>query len=301
VGTIEFQVVSFANSVARMGVPVFVMVSGAIFLNPNKEVSTKKIWTHTIFRLIVAYLVWAIAYDAGNMWNALFVEHSLSRMVNIWLDAPYHFWFIPMIIGLYTLVPVLRSWLRNAQQKEVQYLLTLYFLVQILRETLRVFFQGETAGYIYDFWRMDVISNYVGYYILGYYLATYELSDKVKKGLYAIAFPCVIAGYWVSDPFMLFTFVPVVALFTFCGEVFGPGKRQLPGAAEALLSGLAKDTLGIYLMHLLLVTKVNEIWMEPLTVNLVWKTIIVTLVSFAGSGIITGILRRIPVVGRYLV
>lgn len=293
-GTAGFRFCMLLNTAARMGVPVFVMVSGAIFLDPDKETSVKRLWLHTILRLIVVYLVWAFVYDYKNIGIALFTEHSILHAMEILLDAPYHFWFLPMIIGIYALVPMLRTWLKHAGKQELQYFLILFLAVQIFRETFQTLFPGRVTQSISDFFRFEIISSYIGYYILGFYLFRYGLSKKIKIILYAAVIPCLAAGYFYSDPFLIFTFVPVVALFQFIIDMFGEKEGKI-------ISSMAKDTLGIYLMHLLFATFFNRIFLDGLSFPYEWKALMLTLLCFLGSAVVAAVLRRIPVVGRYLV
>ena len=41
------------NSISRWSVPVFFMVSGALFLDPNKQLSIKKLYTKNILRIAI--------------------------------------------------------------------------------------------------------------------------------------------------------------------------------------------------------------------------------------------------------
>ena len=58
----RYQVLNFFDSVARFAVPIFVMVSGALFLDRNKKIDTKKLYTKNILRLVIAYIFWSIMY-----------------------------------------------------------------------------------------------------------------------------------------------------------------------------------------------------------------------------------------------
>ncbi|MBQ7972421.1 MAG: acyltransferase family protein [Lachnospiraceae bacterium] len=42
VGSLDFRIANLINSISRFGVPVFFMISGAIFLDEKKEVTVKK-------------------------------------------------------------------------------------------------------------------------------------------------------------------------------------------------------------------------------------------------------------------
>ena len=47
------------NALFRFGVPIFVMISGALFLNPEKETNIRKLFTHNIARILILFIFWS--------------------------------------------------------------------------------------------------------------------------------------------------------------------------------------------------------------------------------------------------
>ena len=110
VGSAEFCISNFMNSISRFGVPVFVMISGAIFLAEEKMVTIPKIWFKNILRLLIVFWVWSFGYyvfQSLYFWNYDFWNQGLLRTITGCVYASEHFWFLFMIIGLYALVPIL--------------------------------------------------------------------------------------------------------------------------------------------------------------------------------------------------
>ncbi len=58
----EWQVLNFYDSLSRWSVPVFLMISGSLFL--NREIPLKKMYSKYILRLAVAFVFWAVIYAA---------------------------------------------------------------------------------------------------------------------------------------------------------------------------------------------------------------------------------------------
>ena len=54
------------NSISRWAVPVFIMISGTIFLREEKEMPIVKIYTKYVFKIVVLLFVWGIIYDYTN-------------------------------------------------------------------------------------------------------------------------------------------------------------------------------------------------------------------------------------------
>ena len=53
------------NGLVRWCVPVFVMISGALFLNPKKKVSVYRLWTRNIPRILSAFLFWSVIFGVA--------------------------------------------------------------------------------------------------------------------------------------------------------------------------------------------------------------------------------------------
>ena len=98
IGNLDWQVLIFFDSATRWCVPVFVMISGILFLNPKKEITIKSIYQKYIPRLLVILLVWNFLYAVFSC----FIDHafSLQTFISNLLLGPVHMWFLYMIIGL---------------------------------------------------------------------------------------------------------------------------------------------------------------------------------------------------------
>lgn len=91
-----------SNAATRWAVPCFVMLSGALFLNPQKEITLKKLYGKYVLRLLVIFLSWTLLYTF--LFNpSLFWIKGLSPVtphLSFVYNYPFHLWFIPMLIGV---------------------------------------------------------------------------------------------------------------------------------------------------------------------------------------------------------
>src|SRR5699024_10492296 len=58
----EWQFLNAVNGFSRVSVPLFFMVSGIFFLDPDRKLSIKKLYTKNIWRLIRSFLFWSVVY-----------------------------------------------------------------------------------------------------------------------------------------------------------------------------------------------------------------------------------------------
>ncbi len=93
VNSVQWMIFDIYNGITKWAVPVFVMISGVVFLN-KKSTDLGKY----ILRLCLAFVFWSIIY------YFFFGGGLISLLV-----GRYHMWFIPMIVGLYICTPVIRK------------------------------------------------------------------------------------------------------------------------------------------------------------------------------------------------
>lgn len=309
----SWKIANAYDSISRFGVPVFVMISGALFLGRDKGTSLKRLYTHNILRLVILWGVWKVIYGLRYCYLSGVYKLGVKEIVKQCLSGGYHLWFLPMIIGLYAVSPILRTWIDAAREQEIRYLIYLFAGFQILRTTLcNILVNPELLG-VLDSYEIAMVCGYLGYYVLGYYLVKYPLKQSLRKALYLALLPCMAANLFISqwqsagkgipdgdiyDSFGIFTFLIVIAVFVgvcqFCRD------RKFKKSTQMVIGECSKGTLGIYLMHLILLDLLKTAGLDTMTLP-IWIGIpLVALICFAGSLAVAALVRRIPVIGRYL-
>ena len=62
IATPDWLSAAFYNGLTRGCVPLFVMLSGALLLNPDKTVSIKEVFSKRLPKLVIPLVVWSIIY-----------------------------------------------------------------------------------------------------------------------------------------------------------------------------------------------------------------------------------------------
>lgn len=316
VGSFDFRVANFINSISRFGVPIFVMISGAIFLSEKKTVTVKKLWSKNILRMFIVFGVWSFAYyvyQSLYWWNFDFWRQGLIRTITGCVYASDHFWFIFMIIGLYALVPFLRTWVHHASKKELDYFVILFLIFQIGRTTLSILIDKSLVQEIFNLIKIVELSWYAGYFVIGYILVRYGISSKMKIFIYSMVPVGVVVNFGVSDymsnklgvyssgiydSFGVFTFIHSVALLVFFVDTFS--KIKLGEKWAELCTNLALDTLGIYLMHVGLLDYFKCEQFIIGSTSTVSGIVLLSFICFTVCGLTAALLRRIPYVGKFI-
>lgn len=309
----EWVIANSYDAVFRFGVPIFVMISGAIFLDKNYELDVKKLYQHNILRLVILYVVWSMVYGLYDFRNWSIQDAGIKALLKEMLFGRYHLWFIPMIVGIYVLLPVLKSWVEYTKQKTIEYFLCIFIILQVGSETIRALTTTEEIHYILDLGKVEMVCGYVGYFVLGYYLAHIGISVKLKKFLYAMVMPAVLGNVvlgvllaWkvnapvaaIYDSFGIFTFIISIALFVFFCEKGSKEKTEKMGSK--LLKEMSADTLGVYVMHVGLMEFTKDHGFHSMIVSNIIGIPLYAIACFIICALVAAVLRRIPFVGRFL-
>ena len=122
------------NSIMRWAVPVFFMISGALFLDPKREVTTKKLFTKIIPHIVICIIIWGGIYSILDqyLYGTLSVKSILIALYGIITgNTGYHLWFLYDILMLYIAVPIFRLITCNATKRQIEYALAVWFVVSI--------------------------------------------------------------------------------------------------------------------------------------------------------------------------
>lgn len=311
--TPQWLVANSYDAAFRFGVPIFVMISGALFLNPGYSLDVKKLYKHNILRFMVIYLLWSCLYGLWDIRGLSLADISWKDCVREMLYGRYHLWFLPMIIGIYMLLPILKGWLQNAGKKEVQYFLVLFLIFQIGTETLRALTVTEELHYLLDVFRPEMVCGYLGYFIWGYYLFHVGVEKKVRRYVYFAAVPALVCNVVLGnllalhrgqavgslyDSFGVFTFLIVTALFLGAQEFLAT--RQWKAGSRKVIGELAADTLGVYLVHIGLMEGLKSFGIHSMTLPIVVGIPVHAFFCFGLGILLAALLRRIPLVGKYI-
>lgn len=310
----EWIVSNVYDSAFRFGVPIFVMISGRFFLSRPGEIDVRKLYSKHILRLLVAYGVWSLIYgiwdcrfwmgNEGVGWKVYVTEVLMGR---------YHLWYLPMLIGIYILLPVLKSWVMHCSKKNMEYFLIMFGVLQIGFSTVKILYiPASVLEVIYQFDNVEMVCSYVGYFVLGYYLYRYPLSKKAQKWVYAGGVLGLMGAIGVStldalrratpvstafDSFSIFTFGVTLAVYVFFQEVLG--KKSFK-KGEKLIKEVSANTFGIYLMHLWFVEYLGDKGITTMSVNIALGIPLLAVVCFLVCALASALLRRIPFIGKYI-
>ena len=307
--TPAWNAVSFYGGISRFCVPVFVMISGTLFL--DRDIPLRTLYGKYILRIVLAFAAWSFLYAcAANIpaWR------GLRSFLALFVKGEYHLWYLYMIAGLYMVTPFLRRLVQDRR-------LTLYFLglslvfavavpqaVGMIR--LRDPALGAWAAGVADQGHLHLVLGFPLYYVGGYCLAKADIGKKAFLLLCALGAAGFVSTVLLSLPSLehrlLYTgeftlnvaaeavFVFVLFRRLFAGRSFSPRARRVWAV-------LAKYTFGAYLVHALVLRALSAAGFHNLTFAPLLAIPAVTAVTYGISYGLSAVLNRIPWVKTHLV
>lgn len=317
IGTADWNSFTFYLGLTRFSVPLFVMISGALFLQKERQLDIKRVYCHNIGRLLLFLLFWGMVYqiyhqvsgagtfEMGMLWQA--VKNILKG------ETQVHLWFLYMMIGLYMICPVIKVFTDHATKKQLEYFLILYFVFGCLLTVLN----GQNNKYVSVFFvnmsKLGIVSvsGYVGYFILGLYLTRYPL-EKAKRitvyvlGILSLLFTvgatyaasvstgsCVelYLGYITPNVFLM-----SAAVFTAMSRL-----KCRDNFIHRLMDLIADCSFGIYGVHMLLVFLLWKAGFDTFLLPGIISVPLISMIVLIFSLIVVKLLKLIPGVRRMIV
>lgn len=152
-------------ALVRYGVPVFLMVSGALLL--NKDIEITNFLKKKVQRIITPFLFYYIL----TTFIIVFVLNSTHNQVQNIFAFRWYFW---MILGVYLSIPIINKFILYSDNKEIEYFISLFLFGTIFYQILYYF---NVEQYLY----LTLFLSPLGYLVLGYYLSRKEFNISANK------------------------------------------------------------------------------------------------------------------------
>lgn len=306
---INAKIFTFVSAIITWQVPVYVMISGRFFLDTERKITGKKI-VNSVWRLVAAFVVWNIVYQAYYILTGTYSDLNINGILSQAIVGPFHFWYLYMLICLYAIVPFLRKIAEN--KRLMEYFIILFLLFEFLTYYgTELPLIGSTVSEVLVKTNFHFAIGFSGYYILGYYLYKYKLSDKLEFLLYGIALILLIAagiatvhrasvegcnGEWYTKYLMPNIAVEASAIYVFFTKRVS--KHQFSDKSIKLITKLSEYSFGVYLVHALVAEVISGFNLIPININPLISLAVNVLIVFVISNIIVWLLRLIPFVGK---
>ena len=307
----SFMMANLYDSLVRWAVPVFVMISGALFLDPQREITVKNIFCKYIRRIIITFILWSAFY--AIIYNRNFSTSTITSFVT----GHYHFWYLYLIVGLYLCVPILRK--VTTDRKITQYFLLLSLIFTFLIPTVLdiaqwILFPGNARvlnaissveNIINHQMMVYLVLGYTPYFVLGYYLKKAKISKSMEYCIYVLGIIGWVATFvltmqasknsGVKTDFYAYYYVNVlvesIAVYTFAKCRIGSVSAN---SFKKAVTFLSNQSFGVYLVHVIVLDAVYKylpVSALPTPLVVPVTALLVSLISIGISMVINRVKR----------
>jgi len=178
--TANWFISAILDSFGRAGVPLFIMISGALLLPKKEEWET--FYKKRFSRILLPMFFWSFVFALLWQWQLGESKSIIQLILKIFAGPTYyHLWYFYMLLGIYIVTPFIRILVQNLEKKQVELLLLIWIIFRFILPGAAGQFN---IWFNYDF-SIGIQQNfpdlYIGYFILGYYLHVYGAPLKSKK------------------------------------------------------------------------------------------------------------------------
>lgn len=290
----------------RWCVPVFLMISGYLLLDPRKKIGLLKIKQY-IIRIAVVLGIFGTGFAFVEL---IFEKRSVhyvfvfKAFVNMLMGNTWnHLWYLYALIALYLFLPMLKSITGYLDKKEITYIVIVFFVYSSIFPTLKEI--GVTIGIAYF-----SFSIYLFYMLLGYWLRQSKIKIPqfvyilgfIGTGFYFVilAYISDIKGNTIPEIFYSHSSIAVVLQALLIFSLMSNIKIPAEGYLHKIIISIANYSFGMYIMHMLWINILYKVFkLNPAKYH-IWIFIpaylIVTVLTYATAFI----MRKIPIIKKYI-
>lgn len=301
----------FVRIILSWCVPAFLMITGALFLDGDKELTERSIFLKTIPKMIGILAVWGWIYNLFSLFvidglTLASVLKAAIMVVRADTTYCYQFWYLYFIVGMYVLLPLIKPWVaRNMEgdnpNTETKLVFGFILLVGIIVPSIR-----DILGISDTYWKgaFKAFSGLAFYLLCGCWLSKWLLPKYIRVSLFVTWMGQLIwlminvangnaenvSSWYGYESF--FTWEMSILLFDSVRRIdFARCNRIV----MRIIQELALDSLGIYIFHVMIIWVMTKIpfmnnWSIPL-INMVAVVLVTVSICIIG----TRIVRKIPV------
>lgn len=290
--------------IGRLGVPVFLMLSGALILSSVSNTPILQFYKKrlpqfialTVFYFFITNLFCSFLF--GLQFNTKDYFYSLVAFKPTFA---YQLWYMYIITILYILAPFIGRALSIMSYRNVMIAFALYIITIALSKTI-------ISSELGSLWSQ--YSSYMAYFVFGYLVFSRGVLDKISPHIAFVAFLfsfsltlCVqvylkkIGAFhgegmtWYSSPFILITSMTLFSVLS---------KIKVNEHIYVILKPVSLNSFGIYLFHLIPMFFMIKV-MEWFNLSSIIKASTVLIIVFALSFIYSILLSKIPILKKLVV
>lgn len=304
----EIKLSVFFTTFFRLyAVPIFLMISGSLFLDPEKNISYKDILSKYFFRIIICLIVFSLLFcfmESMFLYGKLDIQIILTTIRNaIEGNSWAHMWYLYMLSGLYLLIPLLKVFINNANDNDVLYIFIVLLIFIVIFPSITSITGIKIGVYL------PISSVWLFYFILGYMIHSKRVNISMTWSIVLIVIPIMYSAIGIfipnfisvmnaelkfTKPDELFSVMMSTGVFSFFSKIYAKENTKF-------IELMASLSFGIYLIHNIFINIFYKVLkLTPKKLNMFFMWIIVYISTLLLSSLFVWLMRRIKVIRKII-
>ena len=289
---------------------LFFMISGALLL--HKEESLRTIFVHRVLRMVLIILIFGLLQYYLNYKANPAIGFSMDVYFKIVYSTNIieQYWFLHAYLAFLLLLPFIRFIARSMKKEHFLYLGGLFLLVEGILPMIERIWDNQRIALDISLFAVEILLPLMGFYLTKVY--DFEGLEKRKKvrDLAAVNIMGVAALFLcvretkilleTTNTLVVYNgllFIMAITIFFDIRYIFT--RFKVPDILSKIIVFMGGGVFGVYLMEMELRTDFAFIYdaIQPRTNWLVATVIWLSVCVLVGSTV-TGIVKKIPIVGK---
>lgn len=296
-------------SAGRIAVPLFLMISGYLLLKRHYDSQkTLNFWSKNCKHLFICCVIWCVIYEIFEIWVTHNITNPTDAIAGILFLKPLllaNYWFIPLIIGLYVLIPFVSKALEGYDLKviikPVMFFTLLAFIAPFIISILKIWgIKGLELQISLGFsGGMFGIYMVIGYLVKRNYFKKIKSKTLILTFIASFAAMIIIQMLFIKKGMIYTLWYDSVFLLVSSVSLFELASRIRRVRFYSAVYFLSKYSFAVYLIHILLRNSLLP-HIQNLPLNNPLKVIILFVTVAISSYILAAIIAKIPYIGKYI-
>jgi len=305
-GSIYWWYGNFYDSMVRWCVPVFVMISGALLLDPKNNESLTVFYSKRLSKVLFPIVFWSSFYlmwtvVKSNLYGGM--PSGKAILYSILSGKPYyHLWYLYMILGLYVFIPFFRKIIAESTYRELIVVTCFMFAIAGIN-TLATGLQFSSRPSLFT----DLFIQYIPYLFMGHIirntvikpsriLVNLILSLSIMATMLGIFVLGSIKGLKIGLYFYNYLSITVIAMSICIMNKFKNSTVPILGLNHTRqVAGLS---FGVFLIHPIILDFLYLFGIGVLEFNPILAVPLVAAACFIISLLCAWIFRELPILKR---
>ena len=297
----------------RLGVPLFLMISGYLLLDRNwDQERCLEFWKTNWLNLFICTEIWWVIYDlfiTVYYKTPFHVIEFIQDILFLKKISLLHVWYMPMILGLYILIPIAGMALQNFDTKHLLFPILIFSAYSFGYPILSRMFNAIGHPLSLQF-SLGFSGGVYGLFLVFGYLIKKNIFNKIPKLFFAVIFVgafCATVLYqineyrmdrqynvWYDNGLLALCAVALMVLFS----------KVLPSIeitmkTMGVIRNLSEDSFGIYLVHTMILAVIQPFVHSVIKVRPIYpiQSVCLAITVFFLSWLLVECCRKIPIFG----